>query len=237
MFPPFDWENYIVKKLLAPVPKSKVLREIIVAIKEGGDMPEKNFRLQYALHQARAIGLSDVVITQTFQKALAHTYYFETIIEVALPHNVSVLLECATENLNLTQAQIRQEVEKNNGSICMRGELSYGFSRVGILCIPQNTYTCSDDFSLQMIEAGAEMLLNLNNYHLLLSTFENFGQLRFAIFQQEIEIKYWDLARIPSQTIDLTADELEAIQTVIENLYLIEGVQKVYHNVSASLKV
>ena len=133
---------------------TKIIKEIIIAAKEGGGDPDTNSRLRLAVQNAKGANMPKDNIERAIKKAVGAdaVSYIEISFEGYAPHGIAVFAECLTDNNNRTVASIRSAFNKYGGNLGTNGSLAFLFDRKGIFTI-KNEGLSLDDIELEMIDA------------------------------------------------------------------------------------
>ena len=136
---------------------TKIIKEIIIAAREGGGDPDTNARLRLAIQNAKGANMPKDNIERAIKKAVGADAenYMETTFEGYAPHGIAIFIECLTDNNNRTVASIRSAFNKYGGNLGTNGSLSFLFDRKGIFTIKNKGFSL-DDLELDMIDAGAQ---------------------------------------------------------------------------------
>ena len=136
---------------------SKIIKEITVAVKTGGPDIESNPRLRAAIQNGKSQNMPKDNIDRAIKKASGEgaNDLIETTFEGYGPDGVAVFVECATDNNTRTVSNVRSYFNKYNGSLGKDGCLEFIFNRKGVFTLESEGLD-EDDFSLEVIDAGAE---------------------------------------------------------------------------------
>ncbi|MBL4655529.1 MAG: YebC/PmpR family DNA-binding transcriptional regulator, partial [Bacteroidia bacterium] len=136
---------------------SKIIKEITVAVTEGGTDPDANPRLRVAIVNAKGQNLPKDNIQKAINKGSDKdgANFSELSYEGYTAGGVAVFVECTTDNQNRTISNIRSYFTKYNGNLATNGSVEYLFSRKGVFNIPIGELD-EEDFTLDMIDAGSE---------------------------------------------------------------------------------
>ncbi|MCL2343875.1 MAG: YebC/PmpR family DNA-binding transcriptional regulator, partial [Firmicutes bacterium] len=139
---------------------TKIAREMIVAVKEGGSGdPVNNSRLAAVITKAKAVNMPSDNIKRTIEKALGsgNADNFERITyEGYGPSGVAVIVETMTDNRNRTASEMRHYFDKYGGNMGNSGCVSWSFERKGVIIIDNEDDRLDEDsVMLDAIEAGA----------------------------------------------------------------------------------
>jgi len=210
---------------------SKISKEITVAAKLGGSDVEANPRLRLAVQNAKGQNMSKDVIERAISKADKDLSNFEEMtFEGYGIEGVAVFVECLTDNNNRTVGNIRSIFTKHGGHLATNGSVSFLFDRKGIFVIPDKDEIDSEEFELEMIDAGAEELEKNDDVFVITTAFEDFGNVSKKLEELKIEPESQELQRIPTTTTTLDVDSGKKIIRLVEQLEEDDDVQNVFHN-------
>ncbi|MBN2616522.1 MAG: YebC/PmpR family DNA-binding transcriptional regulator [Bacteroidales bacterium] len=211
---------------------SKLIKEITVAVKEGGPDPEGNPRLRLAIANAKGQSMPKDNIERAISKGKDKdgANFSEVTYEGYLPNGIAVYVECTTDNLQRTVSNIRAIFNKYGGSLSTNGSLSFMFDRKGIFQVPKGDID-QDEFEMELIDAGAEELeLDEEGFFHITTSLEDFGSMMKKLEELGIEPESAELQRIPNDTKILELEDAQKIMKVIELFEDDDDVQNVFHN-------
>jgi len=209
---------------------SKIVKEIQVAVKEGGPDPDHNARLRLVIQNAKGVSMPKDNIERAVKGGNKDAAsFFEVTFEGYLPNAVAVFIECTTDNQQRTVSVIRSIFNKYNGSLGTNGSLSFVFDRKGIFSIPKENYN-ADEHELELIDAGAEDIAEEDGYITITTAMEDFGKMQKKLEELQIAAENARLQRIPKDYKTLNADDTRKIMKMIDTFEDEDDVQNVYHN-------
>ena len=211
---------------------SKLIKEITVAVKEGGPDPEGNPRLRLAIANAKGQSMPKDNIERAISKGKDKdsASFSEVTYEGYLPNGIAVYIECTTDNLQRTVSNVRAIFNKYGGSLSTNGSLSFLFDRKGIFVVPKGDID-QEEFEMELIDAGAEELeLDDDGFFQITTSMEDFGPMMKKLEELGIEPETADLQRIPNDTKTLELEDAQKIMKVIDLFEDDDDVQKVFHN-------
>jgi YebC/PmpR family DNA-binding regulatory protein len=210
---------------------SKIVKEITVAVKEGGPDPDGNPRLRLAIANAKGVSMPKDNIQRAISKGAEKdsASFTECTFEGYATGGVAVFLEATTDNQQRTIANVRMYFNKNNGNLGTNGSLSFIFDRKGIFTIPQGTLD-NDEFEMEMIEAGAEDLQFEDGYFTITTAMEDFGPMMKKLETLHIEPENAQLQRVPKETTVLDLENAKKVMRLIDLFEEDDDIQAVYHN-------
>ncbi len=210
---------------------TKIIKEIIIAAKEGVSDPESNARLRLAIQNAKGANMPKDNIERAIKKASGADAesFVETTFEGYGPCGVAVFVECLTDNNNRTVAAVRSSFNKHGGNLGTNGSLSFLFDRKGIFTI-KNEGLKLEDIELEMIDAGAEDFEVDGDMITVTCAMEDFGSVNRKLNDLGIEPEEAGLKRIPNDTKKVDLDSAKKVLRLIDALEDDDDIQYVYHN-------
>ncbi|MBI4646615.1 MAG: YebC/PmpR family DNA-binding transcriptional regulator [Bacteroidia bacterium] len=208
---------------------SKIIKEIQIAVKEGGADPEGNPRLRLAIQNARGANMPKDNVTRAISKGSDTQNYSEIVLEGYAPSGVALIVECLSDNKNRTVSNIRAMFTKRGGKLESTGSVSYLFDRKGIFNIPKAGIN-QEEFELSMIDAGAEDIEDAGDMFILYTAMEDFGNIQRKLEEMNIEPENARLQRIPNISKNVDIESAKKVLNLIEDFEEDDDVQNVYHN-------
>jgi YebC/PmpR family DNA-binding regulatory protein len=210
---------------------TKIIKELMIAAREGGGDPESNARLRLAIQNAKGANMPKDNIERAIKKATGSDAesYTETTFEGYGPSGIAVFAECLTDNNNRTVSAVRSAFNKHGGSLGTNGSLSFLFERKGVFTISSEGLAL-DDLQLEMIDAGAEDFEIDGDTIVITCAREDFGSVTKKLAELGIEPEESGLRRIPNDTKKLDVESARKVIRFIETLEDDDDIQNVYHN-------
>lgn len=214
---------------------TRILKEIAISVKEAGPDPDSNPRLRLALTNAKGANMPKDNIQRAIAKASegGSANYQELSYEGYGPGGVAIFVDCTTDNLNRTVANMRMYFTKYDGTLGTNGSLSFIFDHKGVFTIPQDKLD-EEALTLQMIDAGADDVEVEEGTFTITCAFENFGSIQKAFEKLGLEPSTAGLQRIPKTFTDLDLETARKALRLIDALEEDEDVKDVYHNLEMS---
>ena len=211
---------------------TKIIKDITIAVREGGPDPNSNPRLRLAIANARGVNMPKDNIQRAINKANEKdsANYVEIVYEGYATHGVAIIVECATDNQQRTVANIRSYFNKHGGSLSTSGSLNFIFDQKGVFRINKEKISNFDEFMLEAIDAGAEDVVEEDDMVIIYTPRENFGTMQKTLEKLNIEPDSSKLERIPNTFVKLDKDQALKILKLIDLLEDDDDVQNVYHN-------
>ncbi|TSC66984.1 MAG: hypothetical protein G01um101466_824 [Parcubacteria group bacterium Gr01-1014_66] len=211
---------------------SKLVREIMVAVREKGVNPDTNLRLRSSIERARDEGLPKDNIERAIKRAAGgeedHTLQ-EFLYEASAPGGVGLLIEGITDNTNRALAELRSVLTKHRGKFGDPGSIRWQFEKRGIIIFSPPKEN-PDAFALLLIEQNILDLIQEPDTWKLETCFEDTERVRFFLQEQGISLTRITHTYHPIHPISLSHAQMEHTQTLIEELDMHHDVQAVYAN-------
>ena len=211
---------------------SKLLKEVSIAARIGGSDPGMNPRLRTAVQAAKSSNVPNDTITRAIQKGTGEmdgVDYEEATYEGYGPAGVAIMIEILTDNKNRAISEIRYILNRNGGSLGERGCVSWIFNKCGLVLVDQGSVD-EDDLLMVALESGAEDVNTLEEVFEVISSVEEFEQVRSAIETSGAKINVAEVAMLPQTTVSLAEKEARQMIRLMEALEDNDDVQKVYAN-------
>ena len=230
------WHNNQAKKGKADAARGKIFtklgRELLIAVKEGGPEPAGNSKLKAVIAKCKAANMPNDTINNAIKKASSSNENYEEITYEGYGTNgVAVIVKASTDNKNRTAADVRHAFDKAGGNLGTSGCVSYMFSKKGVIVIDRTTTNLSeDDMMMLALDNGAEDFEATDECYEITTTPEDFGTVREALEGQEIEFLEAEVQLVPSTYVALDEKGGEKMQRLIDMLEDLDDVMNVYHN-------
>ena len=214
---------------------TRIGKDIVMAVKEGGPNAETNSRLRAVIQNAKAANMPKENVERAIKKATDKdtANYKEVLFEGYAPHGIAVLLETATDNNNRTVANVRAAFNKCDGSLGTSGSVVFMFDHTCNFRIDAEGLD-PEELELEFIDFGAEEVFADEDGILIYAPFESFGAIQAELENREIEILSSGFERIPQVTKKLTPDEAADVEKLLEKIEEDDDVQNVYHTMEES---
>lgn len=206
-------------------------KEIVMAVKQGGGDPHMNPRLRLVMQNAKGVNMPKDRIEAAIKRASSKDEkdYEEIIYEGYGPHGIGIVVECATDNPTRTVANVRMYFSRGNGTLGKTGSLEFMFERVGVFKIsPENVNL--EDLELELIDFGADDIFEEEGVIYIYTGFSDFGNMQKALEERSINVISAELQRIPNSTVELSPEQEEEINSLVEKFEEDDDVQNVFHN-------
>jgi len=215
---------------------TKLTREIIAAVRQGGSNPEVNFRLRLAVQKARDNNMPLDNVERAIKRGsgeLEGVILVEITLEGYGPGGAAILVQALSDNRNRTVQDVRNIFTRHGGSLGESGCVAWIFESMGLITVEINELD-AEDLELQAIDAGAEDVKVENGYVEIYTKPEEMEKVREALAQQKLAIASAELSMVPKNIIEL--EEKSAIQTLklLDKLEELDEVQHVSSNADFS---
>ncbi|WP_420600986.1 YebC/PmpR family DNA-binding transcriptional regulator [Flagellimonas sp.] len=209
---------------------TRIGKDIVIAVKEGGPDPDSNARLRAVIQNAKAVNMPKDNIERAIKRASDKNQgdYKEVLFEGYAPHGIAILIETATDNNTRTVANIRSYFNKCNGSLGTSGSVEFMFDHTCNFRINAEGID-PEELELEMIDFGAEEVFVDEDGILIYAPFENFGSIQKELEAREIEILSSGFERIPQVTKELSEEQIADVEKLLEKIEEDDDVQNVYH--------
>ena len=213
---------------------SRLGKEIVMAVKISGPLPENNPRLRAAMQTAKGVNMPKDRIDAAIKRAVSKDDkdYEEVVYEGYGPYGVAILCETATDNINRTVANIRTIFTKGDGSLGKTGSLDFIFSRKGVFKIKAAGLD-PEELELELIDSGLEELFSdpEEGTIIIYTAFNDYSTMQKALELKGFDVLGAELERIPQSFADGLSEEQEnEILELIEKFEEDDDIQRVYHN-------
>ena len=209
---------------------TRIGKDIVMAVKEGGPDPDSNSRLRAVIQNAKSVNMPKDNIERAIKRASDKNQgdYKEVVFEGYAPHGIAVLVETATDNNTRTVANIRSYFNKCDGSLGTSGSVVFMFDHTCNFRINAEELD-PEELELELIDFGAEEVFVDDDGILIYAPFESFGAIQAELERREIEILSSGFERIPQVTKKLTEEEAADVEKLLEKIEEDDDVQNVYH--------
>lgn len=213
---------------------TKVAREIIVAVKEGGGGdPSSNSRLAAVITKAKAANMPNENIKRTIEKAIGaggSDNYESITYEGYGPAGVAVIVETMTDNRNRTASEVRHYFDKYGGKLGATGCVSWSFDRMGLIVLDKESRD-EDSVMLDALEAGASDMESGDDYFEIYTSPENFQSVVLALEKSGYSFLSAQIEMIPQTYVSLdTDDDVKNMRKMLDMFEDNDDVQNVWNN-------
>ncbi|MEO2099340.1 MAG: YebC/PmpR family DNA-binding transcriptional regulator [Flavobacteriaceae bacterium] len=210
---------------------TRIGKDIVMAVKEGGPDPDNNSRLRAVIQNAKAANMPKENVERAIKKASDKDTgdFKEVLFEGYAPHGIAVIVETATDNNNRTVANIRSYFNKANGNLGTAGSVEFMFDHTCNFRI-NPTDLDVEEIEFEFIDYGVEEVFVDDDGILLYAPFESFGMIQKELEKRNFEILSSGFERIPQVLKSIGIEEQEEVLQLIEKIEEDDDVQNVYHS-------
>ncbi len=212
---------------------TKLIRELVVAARQGGPNPEDNPRLRAAVDKALGANMTRDTVDRAIARGAGTNEadsMEELIYEGYAPGGIAVLVEAMTDNRNRTVAEVRHAFSKHGGNLGTDGSVAYLFTRRGQISFAPGVD--EDALMEAALAAGAEDLeVNADGSIDVLTPWEDFAAVKAALEGAGLQAEAGEVTMIASTTVPVDADGAEKIMRLADALEDLDDVQNVHTNV------
>jgi YebC/PmpR family DNA-binding regulatory protein len=229
------WANIKFRKGKADALKgklfSRITKELISAVKQGGPDPKNNPKLRLVLQKAKAANLPNENVERNIKKATSadQADYSEVTYELYGYGGVGIIVEMMTDNRNRAASDIRIATNKRGGTIAAPGSVTFNFDRKGVIQVLK-TKGSEDELFLLATEAGAEDFEASDDRYIITTPSELLFQVKEKLEQGGITSEEAELEMIPKVMVECTAEQAKDNLALIEWLEALDDVDVVTHN-------
>ena len=214
---------------------TKIAKEMIVAVKEGGGSidPANNSRLATVIAKAKAVNMPNDNIKRTIDKALGsgNTDSFESVVyEGYGPNGVAVIVEALTDNRQRTAPEVRHLLDKYGKGLGATGCVSWSFDKKGVIVMDAEDLD-EDTVMMDALEAGADDMQADDEVFEITTSPDAFNDVVAALEAKGYTFLEAEVRMVPQNYVTLTNEEdIKNMEKLIDLLEDNDDVQNVYHN-------
>lgn len=210
---------------------TKIGKEIEIAVKAGGPDPSANTRLRVLIQNAKAENMPKENVERAIKRAISKDTadYKEMVYEGYGPYGIAFLVETATDNTTRTVANVRACFNKCGGSLGTSGSVAFMFEHKCTFKFANTKGADPEELELEMIDLGVDALdVDEENNITVEAPFDAYGQVQKFLEDNGFEIISGEFVRIPTDTKEVTAEQRESLEKLIEKLEEDDDVTNVY---------
>ncbi|HPR31988.1 MAG TPA: YebC/PmpR family DNA-binding transcriptional regulator [Prolixibacteraceae bacterium] len=212
----------------------KLGKAITVAAKAGVPDPEMNAALRTAIQNAKAQNMPKANIDAAIKRASGKDAeaYIEELYEGKGPYGVMILVECMTDNHTRTVANMKWIFNKWGTGLAPSGSMVSMFSRKAVVEFEMPSGKDHDELEMELIDAGLEELSENEGTSYAYADYTDFGSLTKAFEDLKIDIKKATLQYLPTAPIELSEEQMEEVEKLLDKIEEDEDVQQVFTNIA-----
>lgn len=209
---------------------TRIGKDIVMAVKEGGPDPVTNSRLRAVIQNAKAVNMPKDNIERAIKRASDKSLgdFKEVLFEGYAPHGIAILVETATDNNTRTVANVRSCFNKCDGNLGTSGSVVFMFDHTCNFRINGESLDL-EELELELIDIGVEEIFEDDDGVLIYAPFECFGSIQSYLEDNNLEILSSGFERIPQVTKRISSNDTVDVEKLLEKLEEDDDVQNVYH--------
>ncbi|WP_290459379.1 YebC/PmpR family DNA-binding transcriptional regulator [Romboutsia ilealis] len=231
------WHNIQNKKGKADAKRGKIFtkigRELMIAVKNGGPDPDNNPKLRDAIAKAKAANMPNDTVQRSIKKAsgeLGAVDYERIVYEGYGPSGVAVIVDTLTDNKNRSAGNVRSAFTKGGGNMGTTGCVGFMFQEKGEIVIEKGDLD-EEELMMMALDAGAEDFNSDEEEVFIITTSpDDFGMVREALEAEGLEFLEAAVKMIPDTYTEIDEDAAKKFQKMLDLLEDDDDVQEVYHN-------
>ncbi len=211
---------------------TKLTREIIVAVREGGASPEANFRLRLAIQKARDSNMPLENIDRAIRKGSGETEgtgLVEMVLEGYGHGGAAIMVQALSDNRNRTLQEIRHIFSRYGGNLGETGCVAWLFDSRGVITVETDDLD-AEELALRAIDAGAEDVKVEKAYVEIYTKPEDLEKVRGALKQNNIPVASAEVSMVPKTVVELEDKAALQMLKLLDKLEELDEVQLVSSN-------
>lgn len=213
---------------------TRIGKEIEIAVKAGGPDPDNNIRLRLLMQTAKTENMPKDNVERAIKRATSKdtSDYKEVTYDGKGPHGVVVVVETLTNNTTRTAANLRAAFVRGKGELGTTGMNDFMFERKCSFVVAWNDSIDMDELELELIDCDIDEVFLDEDDIMIYADFKNYGAIQKYLDDKGLEIKSFKFERIPVTMRELSAEDQEDVNALIERLENDEDVVNVFHNMA-----
>lgn len=232
------WHNIAAKKGKTDAARGKIFtklgREILIAVKEGGPDPVSNSKLRDVIAKCKANNMPNDNIERSIKRAAgegSNAHYEDVVYEGYGPNGVAIIVEATTDNRNRTAGDVRHIFDKFGGNLGATGSVSWMFDKKGVIVVEKASCKLSeDDLMMEALELGADNFEPDEEFYEITTAPEDFSKVREGLEAKGVEFVEAEVKMVPQNYIQLDAEASRKMGLIVDNLEDNDDVSEVWHN-------
>lgn len=211
---------------------TKLGKQITIAVKEGGSDAENNPRLRVLIQTAKKENMPKDNVERAIKKATSKDFtdYKEMNYEGYGPFGIAIFVETATDNATRTVANIRSYFNRHGGSLGTSGSLEFLFDHKCVFHIAKKEGVDMEELELELIDFGVDEVDEDEGEVILYGEFAQNAALQKYLEENGYEITSSEFVRLPNDQKEVTPEQRESVEKLLEKIEEDEDVQNVFHN-------
>ncbi len=213
---------------------TRIGKEITIAARSGGPDPDSNPRLRVLMQTAKKENMPKDNIERAIKRASEkdQSDYKEMNYEGYGPHGIAIFVETATDNTTRTVANVRSYFNKFGGSLGTTGSLEFLFDHKAVFHVAKKEGIDNDELLLELIDYGVDEVEEEEDELIITGEFTSNGDIQKHLEEMGFEINSAEFERFPKDTKDVTPEQREEVNKLVEKLEEDEDVQNVFTNMT-----
>lgn len=213
---------------------TKIGKEIEMAVKAGGPDPSSNLRLRLLIQTAKNESMPKENVERAIKRAISKdtSDYKEVVYDGKGPHGIALVVETATDNPTRTVANVRAAFVRGKGELGTMGMNDFLFERKCSFVVAWRDDIDMDELELELIDCDIDEVFRDGDEILIYADFSNYGPISKFLEDKGLEIKSFKFERIPLTMRELTPEEQEDVNGLLERLENDDDVVNVFHNMA-----
>ena len=210
---------------------TRIGKDIVIAVKEGGPDPDSNSKLRAVIQNAKSVNMPKDNIERAIKRASDKSAgdYKEILFEGYGPSGIAILVETATDNNTRTVANIRSYFNKHNGNLGTSGSVAFMFDHTCNFKINKENIDI-ENLEFDLIDFGVEEVFEEDTSILIYGPFDSFGEIQKELESKKIEIISSGFDRIPNNLKEVSNEDRDENEKLLEKIENDDDVQNVFHN-------
>jgi YebC/PmpR family DNA-binding regulatory protein len=214
---------------------TKIGKQIAIAVKAGGPDPDNNPHLRAIMQTAKRENMPNANVDRAIKNAMGKDQrdFKELSYEGYGPHGIAIFVDAATDNTTRTVANVRAVFNKFSGNLGTQGSLSFLFDQKCVFTFKKKDDVDMDDLILSLIDFGVDDEYDEDeetNEITIYGQPTSFGDIQKYLEDNGFEVTGAEFTRIPNDLKDVTPEQRETIDKMVDILEDDEDVQNVYTN-------
>ena len=210
---------------------TRIGKDIVIAVKEGGPDADSNSKLRAVIQNAKSVNMPKDNIERAIKRASDKSAgdYKEILFEGYGPSGIAILVETATDNNTRTVANIRSYFNKHNGNLGTSGSVAFMFDHTCNFKINKENIDI-ENLEFDLIDFGVEEVFEEDTSILIYGPFDSFGEIQKELESKKIEIISSGFDRIPNNLKEVSNEDRDENEKLLEKIENDDDVQNVFHN-------
>ena len=230
----------------------KLVKEITIAARNGADTAT-NAHLRLVVEQAKKASMPKETLERAIKKGaglLGDAVHYERLTyEGFAPHQVPLIVECLTDNINRTAADVRSTFTHSGGNLGTAGSVAFQFTRKGSIAVDKviksddkkvadkDNASDEDEFMMAVAEAGGDDYEDAGDQWIVWTAYDKMQDVQKGLEAQGLEVKGSELTMVPTTPTQVSTADAKKVQRLVDRLEELEDVQNVYHTMEMTDEV